>query len=64
MALCLSNPDGSSHSRQFLALLPNTCLQLTQLAATKELESNRFIRILSAQSLGSCLYEIQPKLTQ
>ncbi|OFJ19857.1 hypothetical protein FXE34_05255 [Vibrio cholerae] len=49
---------------QFLALLPNTCLQLTQPAATKGLESNRFIRILSAQSLGSCLYEIQPKLTQ
>ncbi|EGR0287219.1 hypothetical protein FK206_12935 [Vibrio cholerae] len=48
---------------QFLALLPNTCLQLTQRAAIK-LESNRFIRILGAQSLGSCLYEIQPKLTQ
>ncbi len=46
-----------------LALRPNTCLQLTQLVATKELESNRFIRILGAQSLGSCLYEIQPKLT-
>ncbi|MVB88690.1 hypothetical protein FPW41_01405 [Vibrio cholerae] len=49
---------------QFLALLPNTCLQLTHPAAIKGLESNRFIRILGAQSLGSCLYEIQPKLTQ
>ncbi|MCD1230041.1 hypothetical protein B4939_11570 [Vibrio cholerae] len=45
-------------------MLPNTCLQLTQSAAINGLESNRFIRILSAQSLGSCLYEIQPKLTQ
>ncbi|EGR2529769.1 hypothetical protein DYB14_09390 [Vibrio cholerae] len=49
---------------QFLALLPNTCLQLTQRAAINGLESNRFIRILGTQSLGSCLYEIQPKLTQ
>ncbi|EGQ9414005.1 hypothetical protein F2K75_13320 [Vibrio cholerae] len=45
-------------------MLPNTCLQLTQSAAIKGLESNRFIRILGAQSLGSCLYEIQPKFTQ
>ncbi|OWO79508.1 hypothetical protein B2J71_03890 [Vibrio cholerae] len=49
---------------QFLALLPNTCLQLTHPASINGLESNRFIRILGAQSLGSCLYEIQPKLTQ
>ncbi|EGQ8139940.1 hypothetical protein FYF77_08105 [Vibrio cholerae] len=49
---------------QFLALLPNTCLQLTHPAAINGLESNRFIRILGAQSLGSCSYEIQPKLTQ
>ncbi|EGR4197842.1 hypothetical protein DDN79_07880 [Vibrio cholerae] len=49
---------------QFLALLPNTCLQLTHPATINGLESNRFIRILSAQSLGSCLYEIQPKLIQ
>ncbi|EGR2429353.1 hypothetical protein DYB83_05220 [Vibrio cholerae] len=45
-------------------MLPNTCLQLTQSAAINGLESNRFIRILDAQSLGSCLYEIQPKFTQ
>ncbi|MBW5442945.1 hypothetical protein GHK99_10310 [Vibrio cholerae] len=45
-------------------MLPNTCLQLTQSAVINGLESNRFIRILGAQSLGSCLYEIQPKFTQ
>ncbi|EGQ8390763.1 hypothetical protein GTW17_14345 [Vibrio cholerae] len=45
-------------------MLPNTCLQLTQPAAINRLESNRFIRILSAQLIGSYLYEIQPKLIQ
>ncbi|PAR40054.1 hypothetical protein CGT98_07350 [Vibrio metoecus] len=44
--------------------LPNTCLQLTQRVTINGLESNRFIRILSAQLIGSCSYEIQPKLIQ